>query len=59
MAKVQRVESYLTPRDAERLTRLRRSTLLTYLNRGLLTHFRTKGGHRRFALSELRALLGR
>jgi DNA-binding transcriptional MerR regulator len=56
MTKIHRVETYLSPRNAERLTSLRRTTLARYVKRGLLTHYRTQGGHRRYALSELRAL---
>ena len=56
MTKIHRVETYLTPASAERLTSVRRTTLVRYVKRGLLTHYRTQGGHRRYALSELRAL---
>ena len=56
MTRIRRVETYLGPRDAERFTGLSRSALIRYVQRGVLTHFRTSGGHRRYALSELKAL---
>ncbi len=56
MTKIRKVETYLSPRDAERITNLRRTRLARYVRRGILSHFRTAGGHQRFALSELRAL---
>ena len=57
MTKVRRVETYLSPQTAVRLTRLSRAALASYVRRALLTHYRTTGGHRRYALSELLALL--
>jgi hypothetical protein len=56
MTKVRRVETFLSPLDAQRLTRLSRAALARAVRRGLLTHYRTSGGHRRYALSELRGL---
>ncbi len=56
MTKIRRVETYLGPQGAERFTGLSRNTLIRYVRRGVLTHFRTTGGHRRYRLSELRAL---
>ncbi len=56
MTKIRRIETYLSPKDAERFTRLSRGALARYVRRGVLTHYRTTGGHRRYALSELRAL---
>ena len=56
MTKIRRVETYFSPRDAERFTGLSRNTLIRYARWGILTHLRTTGGHRRYKLSELRAL---
>ncbi len=56
MTKIRRVETYLGPEGAERFTGLSRSALIRHVQRGALTHFRTSGGHRRYALSELKAL---
>ena len=56
MIKIRRMETYLSPQDAERFTRLSRATLLRCVKRGTLTHYRSSGNHRRYALSELRAL---
>ena len=56
MTRVRQVETYLTPKDAEHFTRMQRTALMRYVRRGLLTQYRTTGGHRRYALSELRAL---
>ncbi len=56
MTKIRRVETYLSPKDAEQLTRLSHTALQRYVRRGVLSHFRTSGGHRRYALSELQAL---
>ena len=56
MTKIRRVETYLGPKDAERLTGLSRNTLNRYARRGFLTQFRTTGDHRRYKLSELLAL---
>ncbi len=56
MTKIRRVETYFSPRDAERFTDLSRNTLNRYVRWGALTHYRTSGGHRRYALSELKAL---
>ncbi len=58
MTKIRRVETYLSPMGAERLTGLSRNTLNRYARRGFLTQFRTAGDHRRYKLSELRALCG-
>ncbi|MFN0317196.1 MAG: helix-turn-helix domain-containing protein [Burkholderiales bacterium] len=56
MARVRKIETFLSPRDAKRLTRLPSSVLARLVRRGTLTQYRTLGGHRRFPLSELRAL---
>ena len=56
MSKVHRVETYISPLNAARFMGLRSSALRAYVRRGLLSHYRTEGGHRRYALSELRAL---
>jgi len=56
MTKIHRLETFLSPRDAERLTRLSRVVLARYAGHGLLTQYRTSGGHRRYALSELQRL---
>ncbi len=56
MSKIRRVETYFSPKDAERFCGLSRNALIRYVRRGALTHFRTSGGHRRYALSELKAL---
>ncbi len=56
MTKIRRVETFLGPKGAERLTGLSRNTLVRYVRRGVLSHFRTAGDHRRYKLSELRAL---
>ncbi len=56
MTRIRRVETLLGPKDAERLTGLSRNALIRYVRRGVLSHFRTAGGHRRYKLSELRAL---
>jgi hypothetical protein len=56
MTAIRRVETYLSPRDAERIARVSRTKLAWYVRRGTLTQYRTAGGHRRYALSELRSL---
>lgn len=56
MARIDRIETYLSPKDASRLTGLPENTLRRYLTHGRLTEYRTTGGHRRFARSELLAL---
>ena len=56
MSHIRRIETYLSPRDATRVAHLSETTLKQYMRRGLLTQFRTTGGHRRYALSELKAL---
>ena len=56
MTKIRRVEIYFSPKDAERFTGLSRNALIRYVRRGALTQFRTTGGHRRYSLSELKAL---
>ena len=56
MTKIRRVETYFSPKDAERFTGLPRKALARYVRRGVLTHYRTTGRHRRYALSELKAL---
>jgi len=58
MSKVHRVETYLSPLHAGRLVGVRGAVLWRYVRHGLLNHYRTEGGHRRYALSELRALRG-
>ena len=56
MTKIRKVETYLSPKDAEQLIRLPPATLRRYVRRGVLTNYRTSGGHRRYALSELHRL---
>lgn len=56
MARINRIETYLSPKDATRLTGLSENTLRRCLRHGRLTEYRTAGGHRRFARSELLAL---
>ena len=56
MTKIRRVETYFSPKDAERFTGLPRNALVRYARRGILTQYRTTGGHRRYRLSELKAL---
>ena len=56
MTKVRRIETYLSPKNAERFTRLSRTALARYVRQAFLIHYRTAGGHRRYALSELQAL---
>jgi len=56
MTKIHRVETYLSPLEARRLTRLSRAELDRYVRRGMLTNYRTGGRHRRYALSELQNL---
>ena len=56
MNKIHRVETYISPLNAARFTGLRSTSLKSYVRRGLLTQYQTQGGHRRYALSELRAL---
>ena len=56
MTKVCRIETYLSPKNAERFTRLSRTALARYVRQAILIHYRTAGGHRRYALSELEAL---
>jgi len=56
MTKIRRVETYIGPKNAERFTGLSPDTLIRYVRRGILTLFRTDGDHRRYKLSELRAL---
>jgi len=59
MTAIRRIETYLSPKDAERFMRQGRGRLTRYARHGLLTQYRTDGGHRRYALSELRALRAR
>lgn len=54
--KIHRVETYLCPRDAAQISGFASTTLKRYTQQGLLTAYRTTGGHRRYALSELRAI---
>ena len=56
MTRIRHVETYLSPKDAIRLTGLPERTLRRCLRHGRLTEYRTAGGHRRFARSELLAL---
>ena len=56
MTKIRRVETYLSPLEACRLVQLRRVALDRYVRLGILTNYRTEGGHRRYALTELRNL---
>ncbi|MGH8403065.1 MAG: helix-turn-helix domain-containing protein [Gammaproteobacteria bacterium] len=56
MTKVHRVETYLSPQHAARIAHLSDTTLRRFAQRGVLTGYRSAGGHRRYALSEIRAL---
>lgn len=58
MTKIRKVKTrvYLTPKEAERFTRLARARLARYVRRGTLTHYRTGGNHRRYDLDELKVL---
>ena len=56
MTKVRRFETYLSPKNAVRFTCLSRTALARYVRQAILIHYRTEGGHRRYALSELQAL---
>jgi DNA-binding transcriptional MerR regulator len=56
MTKIRREEVYLSPMKAERFTGLSRKALCHYVQQGVLNQYRTEGRHRRYALSELRAL---
>ena len=59
MSNVKRVETYLSPRFAAKYTGLSTTTLRRLLRHGRLTQYRSAGGHRRYALSELQALRAR
>jgi hypothetical protein len=56
MTKIRREEVYLSPMKAEQFTGLSRKALIAYVKTGVLNQYRTEGGHRRYALSELKAL---
>jgi excisionase family DNA binding protein len=56
MTKIRREEVYLSPKEAEQFTGVSRKALIAYVKTGVLTQYRTEGRHRRYALSELRAL---
>ena len=56
MTKIRRAEVYLSPKEAERFTGLSRNALIRYVQQGVLSHYRTTGRHRRYTLSELKAL---
>lgn len=56
MTAVRRVKTYLSPKDAARVARLTPAELASLARRGVLTHYRTRGNHRRYDLDELRAL---
>lgn len=56
MTKIRREEVYLSPKEAERFARVSRKALIRYVKAGVLNHYRTEGRHRRYALSELKAL---
>lgn len=56
MAKIHRVETYLGPKDAARFTGVDAAKLASLARRGVLTHYRTDGNHRRYKLDELKAL---
>ena len=56
MATIRRKKVYLTPQDAERFSGLSREALAQHVRRGLLTHYRTAGNHRRYDVDELRKL---
>ena len=52
-----RNDKVLTPADVAQVFRVDPKTVVRWSNQGLLTSFRTLGGHRRFRESEVRALL--
>lgn len=56
MIHIRRLETYLSPRDAARFSGLSQNDLRRYVKHGRLTAYRTAGGHRRFARSELVAI---
>lgn len=56
MAKIHRVETYLGPKDAARFTGIHAAKLAGLARRGVLTHYRTDGNHRRYRLDELKRL---
>jgi len=56
MIKVHRVETYLSPKNASRLSGLSPRRLERLVKYGHLSYYRTPGRHRRYALSELQAL---
>jgi DNA-binding transcriptional MerR regulator len=56
MTKIRREEVYLSPKEAERFTRVSRKALIHYVKTGVLNQYRTEGRHRRYALSELKDL---
>ena len=52
------VADYMTPREAMAALRIRdRRTLVRWANLGLLEHFTTPGGHRRYIRASVQALL--
>ena len=56
MVGVREIKVFVLPVDAMRLTGLSRAQLAALARRGVLTHYRTKGNHRRYDISELRGL---
>ncbi len=56
MTRIHKAKVYLTPKDASRFTSLPRAMLACYVRRGVLTHYRTEGNHRRYDLDELRTM---
>lgn len=57
MTNIQAKETYLSPADAARLAQKPAKTLRKWVKHGLLTDYRTSGGHRRYLRSELVHLL--
>ncbi|MHB1544953.1 MAG: MerR family DNA-binding transcriptional regulator [Gammaproteobacteria bacterium] len=53
MTTIQPKETYLSPSDAARLIHQTQKTLRSWVKHGLLTDYRTSGGHRRYLRSEL------
>lgn len=50
----------MTPREAMAALLIRdRRTLIRWADRGLLDHFTTPGGHRRYTRASVQALLGK
>jgi excisionase family DNA binding protein len=50
--------AHLTPGQAADELGVHVSTIIRWADAGLLTHWRTPGGHRRFRTADLRAMSG-